>query len=146
LTKDGAGRGQIAVDRDAFQGSRAIAVRESGNYVVEITADGGWELEVTHPIPTESVVQLLPLKVSGTGTQAVYFVKTKPGLHTVTLTHQGRSAFVVSVMNSNARQFDRIIEAPGEFSGTAAITVRSRPFDYLIFDIRADGDWTMEIE
>lgn len=146
LEESGEARAQIADDRGAFQGSRAIALMESGAFVVEIVADGDWELEITHPIPTEAIVRDLPLDVSGTGTQAIYFVKATPGLHTVTLTHDGRRPFNVSVMNSQARQWDRIIQANGAFSGTAAISVRNEPFDYLIFDIRADGNWTMTID
>lgn len=144
-TASGAGRGQLAGDRGAYQGSRAIAVRESGPYVIDITADGDWELEVNSPIPQESVVRDLPFRVSGTGAQAVYFVKAVPGLHTVTVTHDGQRAFVVSVMNSEARAFDRLIDVTGTFSGTTAMSVINGPFDYLVFDIRADGDWTLTV-
>ena len=145
-TTSGDARGQLASDHGPFQGSHAIAVKETGAYVIDITADGDWELEVTHPIPEEAVVHDVPYRASGTGAQAIYFVKASPGLHTVSLTHAGKRSFVVSVMNSNARAFDRLIEATGAFSGTAAVSVRNEPFDYLIFDIRADGDWTLEIE
>jgi hypothetical protein len=146
IDASGEGRGPIVTDSGPYQGSRAIAVRESGSYTLEISADGSWDLEVQHPIPEDSIIMEPPVELTGTGAQAVYFIKAEPGLHTVRLTHNGEREFIVSVMNSNARAFDRVIDATGEFSGRAAVSVRNEPFDYLIFDIRADGDWTLAFE
>jgi hypothetical protein len=146
LTEDDEGRGLLVNDRGAFQGSRAVAIREPGTFVLEIKASGDWEFEVVRPVPDDASTFEVPFEHAGTGVQALYFVKAEPGLHVVTLTHDGTGPFIVSVMNSKGQAFERIVDTTGKFSGRVAARARNAPFDYLIFELRTDANWTIRVE
>lgn len=145
-TAAGEGRGQLANDTAAFQGSRAIVIPEDEDYVFEVSADGAWDITVAWPNPRTGPQRELPLELSGTGVQAIYFVRAEPGLHEVQVSHRGSKAFVVSVMNSDGKAFDRLVEAEGAYEGTASVRVRGEQPSWLVVDIRADGDWTISID
>ena len=129
----------------SWQGSRATSVTASGKYLFEVNADGPWSIEITQPTPLNAPVLSAPHKFSGTGTQALYFLKVGSGIHKVTATHNGDSNFIVSAYNSDASSRQLLFNEIGAVNGSVALRIGSGGA-YVVFDVKADGDWTLDVQ
>jgi len=89
------------------------------------------------PIPTPPPT---PVSLQGTGQTATRPVTPPASVSVVTLTHNGRSNFIVHAFHGG--QDDSLTNAIGPYQG-------SRPLfgtDPVTFDIHADGAWTIRID
>jgi hypothetical protein len=142
---DGAIIAPLAAADGGFLGSRAIVIPAAGNYTFEVGADGSWSIDVMRPIPERSATAELPFEQSGSGSQAVYFVKVPPGLHRLIARYEGTGTFTVSVVSSDGEYFDRIISQEGPFDGSGAISISIEPYAWIAIDVRASGNWTIQV-
>ena len=99
---------------------------------LEITADGSWEV-TAHDLAS------LPIQdqsASGVGDDVVVLNLTSPQ---VTLTHNGESNFAIWAWTFD--EVDLLVNEIGPYSGT----VRSPNGGFVVYDITADGDWTVNV-
>jgi hypothetical protein len=114
----------------AYQGTRPMNFFEGdGVGLLEVQADGNWTITAR---PLEGEEHLVG-SASGTGDAVVVVEISSPSLD---VTHNGESNFIVRAYTTDST--DGLTNEIGEYSGT----VRS-PTGTVIFDIRADGDWTL---
>lgn len=81
-----------------------------------------------------------PVRLQGVGQTATKAVTPPGSVSMVTLTHTGRSNFIVHAFHGT--QDDSMVNEIGNYSG-------ARPLigtDPVVFDVRADGTWTISID
>lgn len=152
LDSSGAEVAELADGSGAWNGTRAIVIPATGEYVAEVTATGAWEIVLDTRDPGSSAISVLPFAQSGQGSQAVYFVRIAPGEHTLHATHDGDASFSVSVLSSDGSYFDEVIATNGVADTSDVFTV-PEPAEgsstdgnvYLLLDIRANGNWGVGI-
>lgn len=128
-----------------WQGRRAIEIPAGGDYVFEVTAGGDWAIEVIQPTPLNWQTVNAPYEVSGSGSDVVLFVHLDSGLRRVTATHDGSANFIVWVYNSDASGSDLLFNEIGPVNGSTGLEVGDDGV-YAVFDIQADGNWTLKVE
>lgn len=121
-----------------FDGARADSI-DSGEYRLEVDADGSWEVEVRQP--RSATGDSLPVSLSGTAPDVIGPIQFE-GEHVVAGTHGETGPFIVRVYRMNG--LSRLIfnEAVGEFDGETTVTLD----DVGWVDVNADGNWTVDIE
>lgn len=125
----------------------ATLVRESGEYVIDVMADGDWTLELLQPTPASSDITETPWELSGTGDQVFYFLNLEQGVHRATASHTGTSNFFVwAFPTQGSFVYEQLVfnEVGVVIDVSAAVQV-TEGGPYLIA-ISADGDWTVRIE
>ncbi len=126
----------------SFEGSYAQQVT-AGQHVLDITADGSWNITVEQPRP-DSAPETRSFE--GTGKTATEFFQLTEGLHTITLTHQGDANFIVDILNRDGAAVDPmgLVNEIGAFEGSTTVTV---PEDGIyLFQVEANGPWTINVE
>src|SRR5207248_4780359 len=100
------------------------------------------------PVPEPPSVQDLPgrgIQVDGRGTTQTddlvpqYAGGLTIGIDVVTLTHAGRSSFIVTAVQGD--QSEVVTSAIGGYRGQRPLVVQGP----LSFQVTADGDWTLEV-
>jgi hypothetical protein len=124
-----------------FGGSKAEGITTAGDYLLDISADGAWSVDITQPRP--QVAQPAPLSMTGTGQHATRFFTLKPGVATFRITHNGTSNFAVWLDDVNGKHVDLLANTIGAFDGTKAEDI-DRTGIYLL-DVDADGEWKIDI-
>ena len=120
-----------------FNGSKALPV-QAGNYVLDITADGGWTVNIEHPVPSAA---LISFPLTGQGEQATGFFVLGQGPITFNLTHAGSQNFMVTLLDQNGQPVDILANEVGPFAGNKTVEIQT-PGAYLL-DISANGDWSI---
>jgi hypothetical protein len=123
----------------AFDGSRAAGIQFAGTYVLEVQADGDWSVTIEQPRP--SLAPTIPLSFTGRGKQVTPFFTAPPGLKVVTMQHSGKRNFIVHMVNQNGRTVEFLANAIGPFGGSKATGTSG----IHLFNVEADGDWTIDI-
>ena len=125
-----------------FDGAKAVGIAKKGEYILDISANGKWTVEIEQPRPTTAETK--PKAFTGTGQQVLPFVKLDKGLTTFKLKHTGKSNFSVLLMDKNGNREELLVNEIGDFDGSKAVGL-SRSGIYLL-DISADGVWTISVE
>jgi hypothetical protein len=129
-----------------WKGSRGVMVQTAGEYVFSVVADGQWQIDVLWPTPETAPVAEVPFQHSGTGDQAVYFVVVQTGPHRLTMTHDGIGEFTARVLTSEGRRYLGNLRGQGSATETLDMTIREKAFEFLMINIGANGNWTIELE
>jgi hypothetical protein len=64
------------------------------------------------------------------------------GIDVVTLSHDGRSSFIVTAVQDEANQTETLTSAIGPYNGQRPLVVEGP----LSFHVTADGDWTLKVQ
>lgn len=126
----------------SFEGSYAQQVI-AGQHVLDVMADGGWNITIEQPRPNSAPETR---SFEGTAKTATDFFQLSSGLHTVTLTHQGDGNFIVDMLNRDGVSVDPmgLVNEIGPFEGSTTVTV---PEDGVyLFQVEANGPWTINVE
>jgi hypothetical protein len=137
---------ELAEGTGGYKGSTGVMVNQAGEYVFSVKADGHWQIDVLWPTPTTAPVFELPYQYSGTGDQAVYFVLVQTGPHTLTMTYDGAKSFSVQSMTSEGRNYIERFRGSGPSTASMEFTIRDKAFEFLMFNVRADANWTLDIK
>ncbi|MBN4925920.1 BatA domain-containing protein [Hoyosella rhizosphaerae] len=122
-----------------FRGS-TIRHLPAGEFVIDVRADGPWELLIEQPRPTDGPVGG---SFSGQGMEAVGPIRVSGGLTRVELSHDGSSNFQVSFIDSQGNRAGRsLVNEIGAFSGS---TTASLGAGLYWLDVNADGPWTINL-
>jgi len=138
-----------------FDGSVAIGVREDsiigakpGIHLLDITADGNWTVLIEQPRPTSA--DALPINLTGKGCRVSPFFVLDEGLSVLNMTHDGDSNFIITLLSTDGRVAELLVNEIGSYSGKKAIGVNpgniigARPGIHIL-SIMADGNWTVSI-
>lgn len=129
-----------------WKGSKGIFISQPGDYVFSVEASGSWQIDVQWPTPETAPVSEEPFQYSGTGDQAVYFVIARTGEHTTTISHDGAGNYTVETMTSEGRRYINTFHGTGQTSASSSFVVRGKAFEFLLFNIRANGNWTISVQ
>lgn len=140
----------------AYKGSKAIGVEEDnmlgakpGNYVMNISAEGNWNVQIQQPQPLEPV-DVLPLNFEGTGDSVSPFFRLNAGLTTFTMSHDGSSNFIIDLIHTEGRKVDLLANEIGTYDGKKAVGIQPEnifgaiPGIYIL-TITADGNWKISV-
>jgi hypothetical protein len=121
-----------------FDGAQAELVEE-GTYILEINADGPWEVTLRQPRATSG--ESLPVSSSGSNPDVVGPVEFS-GTGVATGSHDGDSNFQVQILPAEGQFGENVFNEIGEFDGETAYN-----FDGIGWvDINANGNWSLELE
>ena len=94
------------------------------------------------PEPTPIPTQRPPIQLTGTGQQATSSFNVSGGLTTFKMAHAGDSNFAVWLLDSQGEKVDLLANVIGGYQGTQGLGLAGGSY---LLDIKADGDWTVEI-
>jgi hypothetical protein len=124
----------------SFDGSKAEHITTAGDYVLDITADGPWTVEVQQPIYTSA--DNVPISLSGTGQSVTKPFHSNGGLITFKMTHDGSSNFAIWLLDAKGNRQELLVNEIGTFDGSKALGVKSGVY---LLDITADGNWKVDV-
>lgn len=125
----------------SFDGSKAEGITNAGAYVLDIQADGKWTVTIQQPRPTTA-----PYTTSfrGKGQVATELFSMQSGLKTIKMTHNGTSIFNVRLFDSQGNVVDYLTIGIGKLNGSKAEDIQNDGI--YLFDVQADGNWTISIQ
>jgi hypothetical protein len=125
----------------SFNGSHALGIEATTNYMLNITADGPWTVTIEQPRPTSA--PSIPQTYSGSGHRASDFFYTSGGLVYFDMTHNyGSANFIIWLWDSNGNCVDLLVNEIGAYSGSTALGLDAGIY---ILDITADGSWNVGV-
>ena len=124
----------------AYDGSSGILAAE-GAYLLDIDADGDWELDLRQPRATDTDAETLPVELEGeTPTWGGPFLFD--GLGQARGTHDGTGNFIVEILPQDERFSELLFNEIGVFVGETTFDLEG--VGYVTVD--ADGPWSMTME
>lgn len=125
-----------------YSGTRLLKVNEGQTYFFEISSSGDWSIVITQPTKTTITA---PITLSGNG-DSVQLVNMNKGDYKLTLTHSGKSNFIVYFVDQYTSFYseDLVVNDIGAYSGTNLIKASKNGVYFL--NITANGNWTAKIE
>jgi hypothetical protein len=125
----------------SFDGGKAVHISTAGNYVLDISADGPWTIDIQQPIYTTA--DKAPLTLSGKSQQVTKPFYLNTGLATFKMMHDGESNFAIWLIDAKGNNKELLVNEIGSFDGSKAVGVKSGVY---LLDISADGNWNIKIE
>ncbi|SDI83786.1 hypothetical protein [Natribacillus halophilus] len=137
LNNESGGQELIVNTIGIYEGESLAVIPQEGEYHLDVDADGSWEAEVSQELPDTEDIYSEDDHIEGSG-DSVVFVDMQSGNKRIDLTHTGERNFIVTLNGQ-----DLLVNDIGPYEGA-----QSQSFDSgeHIFQIEADGDWTLEIE
>jgi hypothetical protein len=125
-----------------LDGSKAIGLREGGEYAVNVDADGGWRIQLRQP---PAIAETDSRVFAGAGPAATPLFSLAAGLRRVTFTHTGGRNFIVQLLDAtDGRTLDYVTNVIGPADGSQGVQIRQA--GVFIFTVEADGPWTLAVE
>ncbi len=124
----------------SYDGKLAISVATDGEYLFNVTADGGWNIGLEQPLPVTSAQGMS--NISGKGMFVTAPFSLNKGLTRFTLTHDGKSNFIVQLLNQNGEMEALYSNNIGNYEGSRIEYIDS---GIHLLNIDADGNWTINI-
>ena len=123
-----------------FEGSNAYGGL-GGEHLLDVNADGDWEITVRQPRPTSA--QQLPVTLSGDSRKATNFFSSDGGLTTFQMEHNGDGNFQVTLLNKNGMRQELLANEIGQYEGSTATGLEEGIY---LLDVNANGDWSITAE
>jgi hypothetical protein len=124
-----------------FDGSHAVALERAGTYLLDVEANGPWNVDV-EPVATAAAV-LAPTTLSGSSATASQPLRLERGLATFRMHGSGKGNFAVWLLDGEHR-IDLLANDIGAFDGSTAEHI---PADGVyVLDVEANGPWTITVE
>ena len=112
----------------------------AGEYILDVDADGAWNIEITQPRPTTDDVQSLPF--AWTGAFPKYAGPFEfSGLTRVKASYSGDSNFIVYVLDIDGNQYKLLFNEIGKTSGSTAFSANGHGWIW----VNATGDWQLNV-
>ena len=149
-THDGNSNFQVSLEGDgefgtlfinvigSFDGAQAALVT-GGEYILDVTADGSWEIELRQPRASSG--DALPVDASGSGPDVIGpFAFDGTGI--ATGSHDGQSNFQVQIYPATGTFGELVFNEIGSIDAETTYN-----FDGLGWvDVNADGNWSVSLE
>jgi len=124
-----------------YDGVTAFGVDATGEYVLDIDADGPWTATIEQPRDTSEAEYTKSF--SGEGMMVTDFIKVEEGLAVFNFTHDGDSNFIVHLLDDGGDVVGYLANQIGEYEGSIAEYVDEGTY---VVCIDADGEWTMDFD
>lgn len=124
-----------------FDGAKAVGIKQDGKYVMDVQADGSWEVSIEQPRPASATT--LPA-INGKGQKTSPLFALQSGLTIFRMTHDGKSNFALWLLNAKGQKVELLVNVIGQFNGSKALGVKAAGI--YVLDITADGNWTIAAE
>lgn len=121
-----------------YDGSTAELVEE-GEYIMDVTADGSWEITVRQPRSGDGAP--LPVSYTGNGPDVVGPVRFD-GTGVASGSHDGDSNFQVTVLPMTGSFGEVVFNEIGSFDGETTYSASGIGW----IEVVADGNWSVEFE
>lgn len=126
-----------------------------GDFKLEITADGSWDIDFSRDDPTVGVLEL-PQRFSGTGYGESEFYQVTQPIElpakevTFSFIHEGDSNFIVTLYRKNGGYQELLANEIGEYSGKTIIEFGNESYQpssgVYYLSIMANGHWVIHVE
>lgn len=123
-----------------FDGASGI-LAEEGTYLLDIDADGSWEIEIQQPRATVDDADALPVELEGDGPGWDGPFRFD-GLGQARGTHEGERNFIVEILPQEGRFSELVFNEIGEFDGETTFDLEG--IGYVT--VEADGPWSLTME
>ena len=123
-----------------FDGKAATSIPTDGEYLLNVDADGTWNINIEQPIPVTSAQSINNL--SGKGMFVSSPFSLNEGLTKFSFTHNGESNFIVQLLDQSGDVEALYANDIGNYNGSRIEYVDS---GIHLLNIDADGDWTLNI-
>lgn len=132
----------LANDIGTVEISGAVHIAKAGRYILDVTADGPWQMTVRQP-RTADAPEVGSL--SGEGSAATELFSMTSGLKRINFTHQGEANFIVSLLDEEGREVEfALANDIGNVKTSSTATI---PEDGIyLFQVQADGPWTIDVQ
>jgi hypothetical protein len=137
----------------AYSGTTLVGVRPAsfeaspGPHVLEVVADGTWEIAVRQPQYTSGAA--LPWSCSGTGDSVTAPFELAIGTIEFMLTHSGSSNFIVWLYSANGEVIDLLANEIGAYGGSKLVEVQADSWGAApgvhVLAVIADGAWSVAL-
>lgn len=114
---------------------------ESGDYVLDVNADGQWSITVRQPRPSEDEAISVPITASGQYPDYIGPIHFQ-GLVLITGEYDGDSNFAVWVLGTRGGEADLLFNEIGTFEGETTFGADG----YGWIRVEATGPWSLTIE
>ena len=122
--------------------SKATNIRSDGDYLLNVNADGNWEITIEQPRSNNASSTRT---FTGSGQQATELFNLDKGLKTFKITHTGKSGnFTVYLVDNEGNDLDLLANEIGAANTSKAVGIRESGI-YLL-NVNADGDWSITIQ
>ena len=117
--------------------NQAVAqVEEKAVAEEEPEIDTSSKVEVRKP-------EIEPTALSGYGSKETEPIELESGLYDIKFTHDGRSNYVVQLVNEMGTQLDILANEIGSYDKTLGMSITNEgPYT---FDVMADGNWSITV-
>ncbi len=124
-----------------LSGSTATGVG-GGQYVVNVDAEGPWEIDIVEAVP--AALPQIPLTFTGSGPIATQFFQSLGGNASFKMTFSGTGKFTVKLLDSGGNTVNVLADVTGNYNNTATVPLAAG-VAYLL-DIEGVGPWTVNIQ
>ena len=132
----------LANEIGSFNGSKAMNIAKGGTYLLNIQADGNWQITIRQPRPVDAPATT---QFSGTSQKATDLFSLSKGMKIFKMSHSGESNFIVQLLDKSGKDVSSsLVNEIGKFNGSKAVKIETS--DIYILDVAADGDWSISIE
>lgn len=127
--------------------STAVKIPAAGEYVFQVEADGPWTIEVEQPDPS-SVTDTTSF--SGDYDTATPLFRLSSGPKKINVTNPTGGTLEVSLLDRRGNELATILGTGADQAGSyppdeSPVTIDIPESGAYLFDVRADGLWTIEI-
>lgn len=132
----------LANDIGAVEVSNAVHIAKAGRYILDITADGPWQMTIRQPRPADAPEVN---SFSGKGSAATELFSMSSGLKRINFTHQGEANFIVSLLDEEGREVEfALANEIGNVQTSSTATILEDGI--YLFQVQADGPWTIDVQ
>jgi len=136
-----------------YSGSRIVGVYDGfsdvkpGEYVLDVTADGNWEVSIEQPTP--STAPSIPQTFTGSGADvpSPFMLESGNGAVNFEMHHVGSSNFIIWLYHISGDREELLVNEIGNYDGSVLVSMGeygiSTGIHYI--SIEADGNWQVEI-
>lgn len=135
------GREELLINTIGAYDGAAGTLAERGSYLLDIDADGNWEIDVRQPSATPDETEPLPVELDGSG-PAWDGPFQFDGLGQAHGVHDGERNFIVEILPQEGLFAELVFNEIGQFDGETTFDIDG--IGYVIVD--ADGPWSVTIE
>jgi hypothetical protein len=124
-----------------------VNIPAAGKRAFDVRASGPWTIQVEQPRPSSAPK---PTRFSGNNDTATPFFQLSSGSKNITVTNPVAGDLKISLLDKDGNEVKRILgdetgQADQDEGTTISSTVDIKEDGIYLFDVQADGLWTIEI-
>lgn len=132
--------GSVANHIGNFSGHQFLYLEE-GEYILQVRSNGSWSIDIEQPFIHEFIEERV---FNGNGSITIGPLTSKANRLEFLGEHKGDSNFMVAILDVFGNRLSGAFNEIGEYQGNHITT--NHPETIFYIDIRADGDWSIEIK